>query len=189
MKHRIVFLAEWALMVLVSAFLFVEFFRLNDLLFASLEYASGVNWIFLPAGFRVLLVLVLGLPGALGIVLGNLWLDQSHLNASAWLGTVLTGLASGLGPWLIKCWMESRGLLNRQLQQITASRLLNFVLIYAVVNAVSHQLIRWNFQHDTSKPWLDVWPMFIGDVLGAMAMLYAMKLALPWLRMLLPQHR
>ena len=48
---------EVAVMVAVSALLYVEFFRLNTLIFSRLEHIEGVNWIFLPAGFRVLLVL------------------------------------------------------------------------------------------------------------------------------------
>ena len=121
MSKPLASLSQWALMLLISSFLFVEFFRLNDWLFSALEHTHGVNWIFLPAGFRILLVLVFGMPGALGIV-------------------------------------------------------------YALVNAVSHQLIRWTFQPETAKPWLDVWPMFIGDAIGALVMLYVMKLSLPWFR-------
>jgi hypothetical protein len=53
-------------LTLLSAVLFVGFFELNDLIFYSFEHKEGINWLFLPAGFRVILVLVLGLPGALG---------------------------------------------------------------------------------------------------------------------------
>lgn len=184
MNKPLASLSQWALMLLISSFLFVEFFRLNDWLFSALEHTHGVNWIFLPAGFRILLVLVFGMPGALGIVLGNLWLDQSQLQAAHSIAVVLIAMASGLGPWFVKRWMESWGLLDRQLRDITAHRLLHFVLVYALVNAVSHQLIRWTFQPETAKPWLDVWPMFIGDAIGALVMLYVMKLSLPWFRQL-----
>jgi len=181
MTHSPGRLAEWALMVMLSALLFVGFFRLNDLLFAGFEHARGINWIFLPSGFRVLLVLVLGWPGALGIVGGTLWLDQARLfEPSGWLSVLLTGLASGFGPWLIKRWMESRGWLDAHLRAISAQRLLNFVLLYAAFNAVSHQIIRWYLLRVDSQPWLDVWPMFVGDLLGAMVVLYGMKYLLAW---------
>mgnify|MGYP001346210927 CR=1 FL=1 len=83
MKHSPGLLAEWALMILLSAFLFVGFFRLNDLLFIAFEHAEGINWIFLPAGFRVLLVLVLGWPGALGIVGAPFGLTKSACSSPA----------------------------------------------------------------------------------------------------------
>ena len=47
-------LAEQAVLILVSAVLFVTFFLINDWVFASLEYSEGISWIFLPAGFRVI---------------------------------------------------------------------------------------------------------------------------------------
>ena len=189
MKRSPLPLAQWALMIAVSAFLFVGFFRLNDLLFMAFEYARGINWIFLPAGFRVLLVLVLGWPGALGIVGGTFWLDQERLHEpSGWIAVLLTGLASGFGPWVIKHWMESRGWLDVHLRDISAQRLLNFVLLYAVFNSVSHQLIRWYLLHIDSKPWLDVWPMFVGDALGALVVLYGMEYVLSWLSQRSQQH-
>ena len=182
MNLRLFTLLEWLLMVLVSTILFVAFFRLNDLLFASLQHAQGINWIFLPAGFRVLLVLVLGLPGALGIVAGNLWLDQAHLQTGDLLPVLLAALVSGLGPWAVRQWMTGQRLLDHELKDITAARLLNFVLIYAAVNAIFHQFIRWNFQIANSQPWIDIWPMFMGDMVGALIVLYTFKMSLPWMR-------
>lgn len=173
---------EWALMVFVSAFLFVEFFRLNSYLFDFLEHARGINWVFLPAGFRVLLVLVLGLPGATGIALGSYWLNLERFEQPHLLSSLAICLASGFGPWIVKYAMEKRGLLGRDLQDISSSSLLQFVFFYAVVNAISHQGIFWGFGLTDSKPWVDIWPMFVGDTVGALLVLYTFKLGLRWLR-------
>jgi hypothetical protein len=171
-----------ALMALVSALLFVGLFRLNDWLFASLEHIKGVNWVFLPGGFRVLLVLVLGWPGALGIALGTLWLDgQSDVQSPLW-HMALTALASGFGPWLVKRWLERRGDLSPDLQQLTSASLLHFVLVYAAFNALAHQTIAWFFEQSRHQVWIHVWPMFTGDLLGAIIVLYTLKLSLPWLK-------
>ena len=62
---------ETAALTLGSAVLFAGFFHFNGWLFASLSYAESINWVFLPAGFRIVLVLILGLPGATGIMLGT----------------------------------------------------------------------------------------------------------------------
>ena len=173
---------ERALMTLISALLFVGFFRLNDWLFASLEFVKGVNWVFLPGGFRVLLVLVAGLPGAVGIALGTLWLDtHSEIQTPLW-HMFLTCLASGLGPWLVKCWLEKRGELQPELQQLTSASLLHFVLVYAAFNAIAHQCINWFFEQSQSTVWINVWPMFMGDAIGALIVLYSLKLSLPWLK-------
>ena len=73
---------EKTALILLSAFLFVSFFELNDWLFDFFEYSEGINWVFLPAGFRILLVLVLGLPGALGIILGTWFIASKLFNLS-----------------------------------------------------------------------------------------------------------
>ena len=173
---------QWALMVLLSAFLFAEFFRVNDFLFGFLQHTDNINWIFLPAGFRVLLVLVLGIPGALGVGAASLWLNIDRLDSTTLPFILATGTASGFGPWCVKYFMQKRGLLHPDLTGISSSGLLQFVFLYAVVNALCHQLIFWGFSPQSSRPWLDVWPMFVGDLAGALVVLYAFKLTLPWLR-------
>lgn len=182
MKLRPNHLLEWSLMVGVSAGLFVGFFELNDLLFSSVQHAQGIDWIFLPAGFRVLLVLVMGMPGALGIVAGNLWLDQDLLRDGHLSQVGLTAIVSGLGPWAVRQWMTSRQWLDKDLKDITLASLVNFVLCCAALNALLNQLIRWNFHFANSQPLVDVWPMFVGDAIGATAVIYGFRLGLPWLR-------
>ncbi len=179
---------ETGCMVLLSAMLFVALFRLNDWLFAALEHSQGVNWIFLPAGLRVALVLVMGLPAAFGILLGNLWLDREHWALASMPSILAIGLASGFGPWLVRVWMEKRQLIDTQLQRLNSASLLHFVLLYAAFNALSHQLIHWVFQTPNTLPWLDVWPMFVGDAIGALVVLYAFKVALAqWRRRQVPR--
>jgi hypothetical protein len=170
---------EVAAMVAISAFLYVEFFRLNGLVFSQFEHIEGVNWIFLPAGFRVLLVLGMGLPGAAGILLGNCWLDKSSFSEdTVWL-LLATGVASGFTPWCVKCVMEKKRLLTKQLEKLSAHSLLQFVLAYAAANAVAHQFVWWALKRPGNNPLVDIWPMFVGDAIGALLILYILKLMLP----------
>jgi hypothetical protein len=172
---------ETVVLVAVSALLYVEFFSLNDLLFSELEHIQGVNWVFLPAGFRVLLVLGMGLPGAAGIMLANYWIDQdSFIGETAWL-TLITGVISGFTPWCVKWVMEKKQWLARQLHHLTAQSLLHFVLAYAVANALGHQFVWWAFNKPGANPWVDFWPMFVGDAIGSLLILYTLKLMLPTL--------
>ena len=178
-------LVQSALLSLTAALLFVVLFRLNDFLFSFLQYTSGVNWVFLPGGFRVMLVLIMGLPGAFGIAAGTLWLNVQSQELLPPGQMVLTCLASGFSPWAVKVWMHKRHQLDSDLQKLSAVTLLHFVALYAVLNAIAHQSIRWFFMGTQSHIWLDIWPMFIGDVIGAVVVLYALKLSLPSLRRLL----
>lgn len=167
-------------MVLASACLFVLTHRLNHSWLSTLEHSEGVSWLFVPAGFRVLLVLVLGWPAALGIALGNLWLDQTALVAHPWQ-VLSTALASGFGPWLVRLGMERVGLLERDLRHCSGHDLVNFVLLYAATNALLHQAIRWLSHPGQSQPWIDVWPMFMGDLNGALLVLGALWLAVRYM--------
>ena len=54
------------------ALLWVGLYHLNDWMFAAFEEGRAANWIFLPAGLRLIAVLVLGWRGVLGLWLGTL---------------------------------------------------------------------------------------------------------------------
>ena len=172
---------QWSLMTFVSTVLFTGFYHLNGWLFTQLEHVERINWVFLPAGFRVLLVLTMDLPAALGIALATLWINRDILGEQ-WWPMVCIGLASGFGPWVVKLWMQWRGMLDRDLLHLNSASLLQYVLVYAAVNAVAHQALFWGFALHNSQPWLDVWPMFFGDLAGALIVLYTVKLGVAWVK-------
>lgn len=181
MNHPLRHATETAALVAVSALLYVEFFELNNLLFSSFEHIQGVNWVFLPAGFRVLLVLAMGLPGATGILLGNYWIDRaSFSDETLWL-VLITGVVSGFTPWIVKWALEKKNVLAQQLKRLSAKSLLQFVLAYAAANALAHQWVWWALERPGTNPWVDFWPMFVGDAIGSLVILYTLKWMLPTL--------
>jgi hypothetical protein len=166
---------ETAALTLGSAVLFAAFFHFNGWLFATLSYAEGINWVFLPAGFRIVLVLILGLPGAAGIMLGTWYLDQGSLDSRPWL-VLLTGVVSGFTPFAVMKVLAKGQQTARLLQSTTTQSVLNFTLIFSAASAVTHQLLWWAMERSDVNIWVDVWPMFIGDAVGSLLMLYAFKL-------------
>lgn len=171
-----------AALALISAVLFVGFFELNVLIFQAFEHRQGINWVFLPAGFRVILVLVLGLPGALGLMVGSWYIDASLIDGSNPLLGFLNGVAGGLTPWLVMKLLQKKQWLSDQLQSLNPLQLLNLTLATSATSAVAHQMVwHWLDRHQTNI-WVDVWPMFIGNLTGAMVMLYSFKLVLDRLR-------
>lgn len=175
MKSRLTETLESTALTLGSAVLFSGFFALNDWLFSQLSYREGVNWIFLPAGFRIILILVLGWQGAAGIMLGSVFISrelfQEHLGHVA----LLNAFVSGFAPWVVLKVLENRGKVNRQLRTLTSQQLLNFTLIYAAANALTHQITWQLLGWREVNLLVDIWPMFIGDTVGALIMLYSMK--------------
>jgi hypothetical protein len=162
--------------------LFVGFFQFNGWVFSALEHSKGVNWVFLPAGFRVILVLVLGLPGALGLMLGSWFIDWDVMQGpNPWLG-LLNGVAGGLTPWLVMKYLQRQQWLAEQLQTLNAGQLLNLTLMSSAASAVSHQLVWLLLDQPNLNVWVDVWPMFFGNLTGALLMLYSFKFVLDRLR-------
>jgi hypothetical protein len=189
MKPSLRTLIETAALVLISAVLFVGFFHVNNWVFSGLEYRHGVNWVFLPAGFRVILVLIMGLPASIGIMLGTWFIDSTGSETSPYVMTLLNGVVSGFTPWLVMKVLDQGERFGLHLQELTTLKLMEFTLIYAACNAVLHQLSWWLRDHNSINLWVDLWPMFIGDAVGALLMLYAFKGLLGLLKSPLPNSK
>lgn len=173
---------EKTALTLISAVLFVGFFQLNDWLFSIFQYSEGISWVFLPAGFRVILVLVMGLPGALGLVLGSWFIDRDLFTQSGATLAFLNGVVGGLTPWLVMKYLTQRQWLSPQLQSLNVLQLLNMTLIFAAASALAHQLVWLLMERPNLNIWVDIWPMFVGNALGALLMLYGFKFVLDRMR-------
>ena len=170
--------AEAVILMSVSAVLYGLGCEMQVWIFQFAEHLSGVHWFYLPAGLRVLLVLVAGIYGALGIfaatVAINLW-HLPHLNGPE---VALTAVASGFSAWIALWLMRLMGSISESLSGLTSAALLQFAILYSATNAILHQCVRWSFKHDDALLVVDIWPMFVGDLLGAIVFLYVLKLVL-----------
>jgi len=173
---------EKTALTVLSAVLFVGFFQLNNWAFSIFEYSEGISWVFLPAGFRVVIVLVLGLPGALGLMLGSWFIDRDLFTQSGATLAFLNGVVGGITPWLVMKYLSHRQWLNPQLQSLKALQLLNITLIFAAASAFTHQLVWLLLERPHLNIWVDIWPMFVGNALGALLMLYGFKFVLDRVR-------
>lgn len=177
MIHSVRHAFETTALTLFSAVLFVGFFHLNDLIFSIFKYREGISWVFLPAGFRIVLVLVMGLPGALGLMAGSWFIDRELFTQNAALA-FLNGVVGGLTPWLVMKFLIHRQWLDPKLQSLNALLLLKMTLIFAATSALVHQLVWLVLDRPHLNIWVDIWPMFMGDALGTLLMLYGFKFVL-----------
>ena len=162
---------EHLLLLLISAVSFFAIFMLNDWMLQWLEHSEHVNWIFLPAGVRLLLVLVMGFPGAAGIVLGT-WAVSLQDGQSWSLLMVGNGLISGLVPWMVLRWGWS---CFHSLAGLKPDTLFGLVLSYAMLNALMHHLFWWCIQQSPPSVLTGLTAMAVGDVVGALLLLYLLK--------------
>lgn len=165
------------LSITLSATLYFSFYHLNGWLFHALELHAGANWIFLPAGLRLLCTLLFAGEGALGLLLASLLIVIQHLGGSMdWLTGLVAAFISSGAPYLVYRLAQRAGM-PATLENLTAGRLSLLALAYAFANASLHSLwfaLRGQFP-DMLQGFV---AMFTGDLIGTLIVVYSMKIAL-----------
>ena len=157
--------------------MYAGLYFLNSALFPALVLSTHISLIFLPSGVRLIGVLLFSHWGALGIVLCSA--ITSLLAPPELLGPTLFGawVISGLAPWLAREVGIRFMHMDRQLTNLSGMDLLKLSVVFAVFNAVMHQL--WFYwQGSGGNFFSQTWSMAVGDWLGAVLLLYAFKFAL-----------
>lgn len=155
-------------------------YQLNDWLFTNFEVSKSVSWIFLPAAIRVIAVLLFGWEGVAGLLSGSIvmafpWHGDASVNSCtvSVLSSISPMLAVMSGIYLMKTKADLHGL--------RAKQLFVFALLGALFNSVIQNLY---FQlSGTAKSWLtDLAPMFVGDFIGTMIVLYCASMLIRFLQ-------
>ena len=161
--------------IAISATLYFGFFHLNDWLFKAFELHGGANWIFLPAGLRLMCTLVFGVDGAIGLLLAALLIIHSNLGIDPVTGIGAALISSG-APYLVYLGALRAGL-PVTLDKLSAAKLSSLALIYALASSGLHSF--WFALRGFYPNFLHNWiTMFIGDLLGTLIMIYAMKVVM-----------
>ena len=164
--------------VIISAFAYAFLFYINSWITSELVFGLGVNWIYLPAGLRLFLTLIFGLPGALGIALASTLISYSGELSSDLTVCIGTGLISGFAPYLARIFVFSNVRLEPDLSNMNLQKLLLCILVYALMSAGLHQF--WyaavGLENTGGINYFVV--MAIGDVLGSILLIALIKSAL-----------
>jgi hypothetical protein len=176
--------SRFALFTVIGAVLWLGFLPFYDWLFSWTEHVPGINWVYLPHGVRMMLVLLLGAAGALGFTLGAVIYTQLTGYGPTFDPSLDLALAviPGLAAWLA-VMLTFRQWPGRSLQPLASSsthsmdgrRLLLLAFASAILNSTSHITTRYAFGNE-SHDWVDLWTaMFVGDLFGALFLLYTLK--------------
>jgi len=159
------------LQVFGTAAIWVVLFRFNDWLFGYIELSQVISWVFVPAAVRLLCVMLFGLSGALGIWLGALLTNHAFTGPSQSL--IVATLSAG-GPVVAmligKRWLR----ISSSLHGITPAKLFQLSVLAATCNAIPHNFYFWVIGM-VPDPVTGVGPMFVGDLLGTLLVLYALR--------------
>ena len=174
--------AEWFIGCAISAMAYTSLFYFNGWLTDGLVFGLGVNWIYLPAGLRLFLTLIFGLPGAIGIAAASFLISYygdfpRELTVCAGIG-----LISGFAPYLARYFVFSNLRLESDLSNLNFPKLIVCILIYSLLSAGLHQ---WWFSTMSLEDTGSVHHfavMFIGDVLGSLLLISLIKYCLDLMR-------
>ena len=166
--------------ILSAAVFYYGCFHLNMLLFNALELHSGANWIYLPAGVRLLCTLLLAGEGAIGLLIASIIISLQTYGEMGVITNLVSACISAGAPYLIYRLALLNGL-PATLEKLNAVMLSLLSLIYAVTSALLHSV--WYTLRGINTDLMSSFTvMFVGDLVGTLLVLYAMKITLATLR-------
>ena len=171
--------------ILFCGFLYASLFYINHWLTQLLEAAPGVSWIYLPAGLRLFLVLIFGLPGALGIVAASTIITFYRDFGIDPLTIIGIGLISGLAPYLARYLVIRNLKIATDLGNLNIQTIFMCILIFA--SATLHQM--WfEFRGFESGSLKNTLIMLIGDVLGSLLLISLVKVGIDFYKKFSKKH-
>lgn len=161
-------------LVVFSGFLFLLVFVINEWLFnsATFEFIRGMNWIYLPAGMRLLCTLLFGGAGAVGILFASWLTCVFYFFPDDPLRSFAGGIASAAAPYLVYKLAQQVYGLQASLSNLTPARLLFLSVCYSVANPVLHHA--WLLLNGDPVG-TGFFVMVLGDLLGTLVVIYTVK--------------
>jgi hypothetical protein len=157
-----------------TLFAFLVSLWINQAVFSHTSFVRGINWIFLPSGVRLLGTLLVGFDGFVGLLVGGLLMDFIYWFPHDPVRAIAGAILGSLAPYLVYRLALERYDLKASLTNLTPKRLLILAVAYSVANPFLHH-IWFALQGNTENIGESFIMMFVGDLTGALIMLYAMK--------------
>lgn len=164
-------------MVVATMALFLLILGINECLFTRLEFARGINWIYLPAGVRLLCTMLFAEAGAVGLLLVSWLYCFFILFPDDMIRSLVGGVLSTVAPY--GAWRIARHVfgLESSLRNLSPRRLLWCIVGYAVASPLLHHL--WFWMSGQQSHLLDgFFVMVAGDLSGSLIVVYTIKGAL-----------
>jgi hypothetical protein len=141
----------------------------NEHLLRSTEVASGVNWIYLPAGLRLCYVLVVPVQGTVAIFAASLLMASRDPDLQ-WAHVLASACVTAAGPLLARMVSMHLLTIRPNLDNLTSGMLCVMAALFGVFSTSLHQAFYASIGRD--QAWLSMW---VGDTLGCLLCLYLLK--------------
>ena len=165
-----------AALVLATMLLFLATLVINIWLFPKLEFVPGINWVYLPAGVRLLCTLLFAEAGAVGLLLVSWLVCYFYFFPDDNLRSFMGGILASAAPYMVYKLSQRIYGIGASLANLTPARLLSLCLAYAIASPLFHHI--WfaiQGQPNLAHGFL---VMFIGDLNGTLIVIYTMKFVL-----------
>ncbi|WP_156885602.1 hypothetical protein [Massilia niastensis] len=159
--------------VAITIIAFLGLNWINELLFIQFEQSNGINWVFLPAGIRLLATLLFGFAGFVGLLLTGIYLNFHHFVFQDEARAVYGALAGAGGPYLAYLFAKHWFDLGPRLGNLTAQRLLFTGVLCGIMSPAFHHALIW--VQTGMVDWTAMTAMITGDVVGILIVLYLAK--------------
>jgi hypothetical protein len=170
------------LWLVVGTFIaYTALYFVNEWFFSSLQFSPGVNWIYLPSGFRLMFVLIFVESGAIGVALASMFLSSLFTFKGDLISVLVTGLISGFAPYLARYVCHDKMGMDLELRDLTARKLISVAVVFALLSASMHQVF-FSWRGQTKNFISSTAVMTVGDIVGTILMLYVAKLVLLGIR-------
>jgi hypothetical protein len=161
-------------MAAATVILFFAALGVNALLFTRLEFMAGINWIYLPAGVRLLCTLLFAEAGAIGLLVAS-WLACFFIffpddPVRSFAGGILATIA----PYGVYLLARHGYGLRASLTNLSPMNLLQCALMFSIASPLLHHLWFAFYEHKTNLAASFV-AMFTGDLSGTLIVLYSAR--------------
>jgi hypothetical protein len=161
-------------MIAATMALFLAALFINELLFARLEFAPGISWVYLPAGVRLLCTLLFAEAGAFGLLLVSWLVCFFYFFPNDPVRSLAGGILASAAPYAIYRLAQYFFKLQASLANLSARRLLYCALAFSIASPALHHLWFALYEH---RPELvrSFLAMALGDLFGTLIVLYIAK--------------
>jgi hypothetical protein len=161
-------------MVMATVIMFASTLVLNEWLFLKLEFMPGINWVYLPAGMRLVCTLLFAEAGAVGLLVISWLVSFLHFFPNDFSRAFMGGILATVAPYLVYKLAQQVFGLRASLTNLTPRRLLICIVAYSVASPLLHHV--WFFLHgDRVNLIRGFIVMFVGDLTGTLIVIYTMK--------------
>jgi hypothetical protein len=160
------FLHLSALQVLLVACTWVMFYHISIDLMAYFAFNDETFWVFLPAGIRLMAVVLFGWVGVVGLFIGNVLTPDDV----PFTHVLLLSAVSALSPKL--ALISGRRLLHLSPTLISLKPI--HLLVLALLASCYNALMRVGLMHfmGNAQHVFNLLPMFVGDLVGTFIIFY-----------------